>query len=59
MAIKAAAASHVPVTIVSQRHDTLCVEGELNAGDQIVTAGSALLKEGQAIAVINQVDGQS
>ncbi|MCZ0750495.1 efflux RND transporter periplasmic adaptor subunit [Aeromonas enteropelogenes] len=59
VAIKSKAATHVPVTIVSQRHDTLCVEGELNAGDQIVTAGSALLKEGQAIAVINQVDGQS
>lgn len=57
--IQAGQALHVPVKIVSQRHDKLCVQGALAAGDQVVTAGSALLKEGQPVALINPQDAQS
>jgi RND family efflux transporter MFP subunit len=59
VSIRAAKAHHVPVTIISQRHDSLCVTGELKPGDQVVTAGSALLKEGQEISVINQAGKKS
>ncbi|MEH6365604.1 MAG: efflux RND transporter periplasmic adaptor subunit [Pseudomonas marincola] len=42
-------ARHVAVKVVSQRHNQVCVTGELDTGDTIVTAGSAFLNEGDAV----------
>lgn len=59
MTVRAGQAIGVPVEVVSQRHDSLCVKGELAAGDKVVTAGSALLKERQPVRLIQQVGAQS
>ncbi|MGY3943432.1 efflux RND transporter periplasmic adaptor subunit [Aeromonas tecta] len=59
MTVRAGQAIGVPVEVVSQRHDSLCVKGQLFAGDKVVTAGSALLKERQPVHLIKQVGAQS
>ncbi|WP_349917868.1 efflux RND transporter periplasmic adaptor subunit [Aeromonas veronii] len=59
MTVRAGQAIGVLVEIVSQHHDELCVKGALTAGDRVVTAGSALLKERQSVTLIKQVGAQS
>ncbi|MBV1839609.1 efflux RND transporter periplasmic adaptor subunit [Photobacterium ganghwense] len=57
--VKQGSAVHVPVNVVSQRHDSLCVEGALQSGDKVVTAGSMFLKEGDALTLLNDTGAQS
>ena len=59
MTVRAGQAIGVPVEVVSQRHDSLCVKGELAAGDKVITAGSVLLKERQPVRLIKQAGVQS
>lgn len=51
-----ASAHHVPVQVISQRHNQVCISGELNSGDHVVLAGSQFLKEGDAI--VNLLEAQ-
>ncbi|EKP0262613.1 efflux RND transporter periplasmic adaptor subunit [Aeromonas sobria] len=44
--------TRIPVSLHDQQQNTLCVSGELTAGDQLVVAGSAFVSEGEQVAII-------
>ncbi|MBY6186700.1 efflux RND transporter periplasmic adaptor subunit [Marinobacter hydrocarbonoclasticus] len=48
-------AQRIPVSIVSQSNDQLCVQGSLFANDRIVVAGAHYLQTGDAIGTIREV----
>lgn len=52
-------ATHVPVEVVDIRDASMCIDGDIKAGDKVVTAGSNFLKEGESITALNTPGARS
>lgn len=45
-------AHFVPVSVISQADDSLCVAGDLQQGERIVLSGAAFVQEGQDVSIL-------
>lgn len=52
-------AVHVPVDVIEVRENDICVEGDIQFGDKVVTSGSNFLKEGEEIKTLNTPGARS
>lgn len=45
----------MPVKVIRGQQDKLCIQADLTLGDTVITSGSAYLKEGDSVKVLNEV----